>query len=318
MPANLPPQFFEVQKKYREAKTTREKIEALRKMLSIMPKHKGTDHLKAEIKAKISRLEEEEEARKRKGQRASFYIKREGAGQVVMAGLPNSGKSSLFTALTGVDSRVADYPFTTQSPLPGMLNYENIKIQIIDMPPINSKEQYPLIHNLLHGADLLMLIVDLSQDIDRELENLFSELSRYKLNIFEDSFLDEKKRALFVGTKLDEGEDKLPYLREKVMGFDVVGVSPIFEEGLDELAGAIYRNLGIIRVYTKAPGEEPDLTEPLILKKGGTVEDAAEAIHKELRKNMKYALVWGSTKFGGQKVPRDYKLEEGDIIEIHT
>ena len=89
------------------------------------------------------------------------------------------------------------------------------------------------------------------------------------------------------------------------------------EAKFEELRKEIYQALEVIRVYTKTPGGKPDFGEPVVLKRGGTVEDAAEAIHKDFRYKLKYALVWGSGKFNGQKVKRDHTLEDGDIIELH-
>ena len=128
MPANLPPQYFEAEKNFRAAKTTPEKIAALEEMLAIMPKHKGTDHLRAKLRQRIAKLTQAAE-KKSATQRASMVIEKEGAAQVAVIGMPNSGKSQLVASTTNAATTVAEYPFTTHTAIPGMMEFENIKIK---------------------------------------------------------------------------------------------------------------------------------------------------------------------------------------------
>jgi hypothetical protein len=298
-------------------------------MLAIMPKHKGTDKLRAELRTKIARLSEEAQRRPGAGGRGGtlYSVKKEGAGQAVLVGLPNGGKSLLFSCLTGAEARVADYPFTTQFPAPGMMRFENVQIQIVDIPPLSERSLPPWVYTILRGADILLLVIDLSIDPLAQVQTICEELGRWRIKLRgkEESLAAPEvgvlKKALIVGNKGDLEHALDNYLLlEKHYGdsFPLFCVSAREEVGLEELRKGIFEALEVVRVYTKAPGREPDLTEPVVLKKGSTVEDVAEAIHKEFRGKLKYAQIWGSGKFGGQRVGRDYIPQDGDIIELRT
>ena len=327
MPANLPPQYHEAEKIYRSAKTPEEKVEALEAMLAIMPKHKGTDHLRAELRRRIAKHQEEAQTRPSAGRKGSSYnIRREGAGQIVLVGLPNAGKSQLVSILTEAVPEVADYPFTTKVPTPGMMRFENIQIQLVDMPPLTDREAKPWLSHLLRNADILLMMIDLGEDPLLQIDAILAELEGMKVKLFGMEMKDELligvalKKALIAGNKNDLNnavenyklvqsryDDKLP----------VVSISAQKGTGLEEMKRTIYNMLDIIRVYTKSPGARADLNEPVILKTGSTVEEAAASIHKDFLRNLKYAQVWGSGKFDGQRVSRGYVLEDGDVIEFH-
>ena len=327
MPANLPPQYHEAEKIYRSAKTPEEKVEALEAMLAIMPKHKGTDHLRAELRRRIAKHQEEAQRRPSTGKKGSSYnIRREGAGQIVLVGLPNAGKSQLVSTLTEAAPEVADYPFTTKVPAPGMMKFENIQIQLVDMPPLTDREAKPWLSHLLRNADVLLVMIDLGEDPLLQMNAILAELEVMKVKLMGMEVKDEfligvaLKKALIVGNKNDLNNavenyklvqsrygDKLP----------VVSISAQKGFGLEEMKRTIYNMLDIIRVYTKSPGAKADLNDPVILKTGSTVEEAAGSIHKDFLRNLKYAQVWGSGKFDGQKVSRGYVLEDGDVLEFH-
>ena len=325
MPANLPPQYFEAEKRYRRARTPQEKVEALEDMLSIMPKHKGTDRLRAELRTKIAKFYDEAQKRPFIGRKGSllYYIKKEGAGQAVLVGLPNVGKSQLVSAVTEASPEVADYPFTTQVPIQGMMKFENIQIQLVDVPAITAPQVDSWLPNVLKNADLLLIVVDLSQDPVTQVEAIIERLEKFRINLFDQAEVEPRtvqKRALIIGNKRDlegaeEGYQRLSsrYGEE----FPLVCLSAKEGDGLEELGENIYRALDVIRVYTKAPGQPPDLTEPVVVKKGSTVEEVAESVHKDFRSKLKYAQVWGSGKFDGQQVKRQHVLQEGDIVEMH-
>ncbi len=326
MPANLPPQYFEAEKRYRLAKSAQEKVEALEAMLSIMPKHKGTDKLRAELRRKIAKFSQEAQRRHiigRKG--AGYHIRREGAGQVILVGLPNVGKSQLVSAVTNASPDVADYPFTTKNPTPGMMKFENIQIQLVDIPPITDPGAESWLPSILRNADALLLVVDLGDDPVSQAETVIQELAKVRIKPVGrgeggDRWLIEK-RALIAANKndLDGSAEKYKGLGLKYGGrFPLVSISARDGIGLEEMKAEVFRMLDIIRVYTKAPGRKPDLDEPVILRRGSTVEDVAESIHKDFRTRLKYALVWGSGRFEGQRVKREHVLEDGDVVELHV
>jgi small GTP-binding protein len=328
MPTNLPPQYFEAEQRYRRGRSAPERLAALQDMLAIMPKHKGTDHLKAGLRAKMAQLMEEIERPRRSGggQAQPFSLRKEGAGQAVLIGLPNVGKSQLLATLTGAGARVADYPFTTKVPLPGMLQFENIRIQLVDTPAINDRDMQTRLFSLLRNADVLLIVLDLSADALEQVRTVTEELQHwgYKL-LGKDEVPDPEetrvqKRVLLVGNKADaEGALDQFQLLESEYGncFPVLMVAALERVGLEELAQETFKALSKVRVYTKAPSGQPDYNEPVVLPAGSRVEEAAEHLHKEWKRKLRYAVLWGSGKFEGQHVGRDYVLADGDVIELH-
>ena len=330
MPANLPPQYFEAERRYREAKAIPERIRALESMLAIMPKHKGTDKLRGQLRSKLSKLKSESEKKggaERKG--SIFIVKREGTAQVLLLGFPNVGKSQLVSVLTNANTEVADYPFTTRKPLPGMMPFENIQIQLVDAPPINFEIGEAWLSPMVRNADALIIMVDLDADPLAQMEGVVAKLEGVRITPigFEDEAIHEgeegvfePKRALIAPNKLDlEGaQEKHEVLRERYgRSFPVFSLSVQKGIGLEDLKRGIFVALDIMRVYTKPPGKEPDFSEPVILRKGSTVEDAGYSVHKDFVKKMKFARIWGSEKYQGQMVKRDYVLHDGDVIEFH-
>lgn len=326
MPANLPPQYFEAEKKYRLAKDPEEKIEALQLMLAIMPKHKGTDKLHAGLRRKIARLSQEAEKKYATARRAGFYIRREGAGQVILVGPTNVGKSQLLAAVTEASPEIAAYPFTTQTLIPGMMGFENIQIQLVDTPPIGHRDVRTLLANTLRGADLIAIVVDLSIESVSQVENTHQELKEARIEPMADNAKEAtlgsyQKKILLIGNKNDlEGSTSNWKRLDSQYGtlFPMISVSAREGIGLEELKETIYQALGIFRVYTKTPGGKADLTDPVILKMGSTVKDAAESIHKDFKDKLKYAVVWGSGKYDGQRVSREHMLQDCDIVEFHV
>ncbi|MDH5695027.1 MAG: 50S ribosome-binding GTPase [Dehalococcoidia bacterium] len=314
MPANLPPQYFEAEKNFRAAKNPAEKIAALEEMLAIMPKHKGTDHLRAELRARIAKLTQLA-AKKSGTQRASMVIEREGAAQVVVIGLPNAGKSQLVSSITNASPTVAEYPFTTQSATPGMMEFENIQIQLIDTPPLVPQSVDFWLPPMLRRADALLIVVDLADAPQAQMEAITTQLENMRIEIGRN-----KAKALIIGNKLDldKASENYSALKKQYEGkIPVIAVSAKEGTGLEELKLRIYQLLDIIRVYTKVPGKKPDFTDPIVLNRGSTLEDAAAEVHKDFRAKLRYARIWGSGKHDGLMVKRDHILQDGDIIELH-
>ncbi len=326
MPANLPPQYYEAERRFREAKTPEEKIELLEEMMAIMPKHKGTDHLHADLRRKIAKFSEMS-GKKTGGTRASMTISKEGAAQLAVIGLPNSGKSQLVAKVTKATPTVADYPFPTTAPTPGMMEFENIQIQLIDTPPLVVSTSVFWFTPLLKRADVLLILVDLSADPLEQMETIISLLTDMKISLDKNKTQSEDERELvykktvIVGNKLDlDGDGKNLKDLKDMYGdrFPVMGISAKDGAGIEEMKQTVYQVLDIIRVYTKRPGGRVDMTEPVVLPRGSTLEDAALSIHKELLARLKFARVWGSGKHDGVMVSRDHVLQEGDIIELHV
>jgi len=325
MPANLPPQYFDAEKNFREAKDPMEKIAALEEMLAIMPKHKGTDHLRAELRTRIAKLNQLA-AKKSGARRASLVIEKEGAAQVAVIGLPNAGKSQLISTITNASPPVAEYPFTTHSATPGMMEFENIKIQMLDTPPLVPQAIQFWLPPLLRRADALLIMVDLSQDPLEQVEAVTTQLEKMRIILGGEGGEDDPdftvwhRKALIIGNKLDlDGADKnyraLKAAYEK--RFPLIAVSAKQGTGLEELKAKVYEVLDIIRVYTKMPGRKPDFNDPIVVGRGSTLADAAAEVHKDFAANMKYARIWGSAKHDGVMAKRDHILKDGDIIELH-
>ncbi len=327
MPANLPPHYFEAEKRYREAKTPEEKVKALEEMLTIMPKHKGTDKLRASLTSKIAKFKAQAQQRKSTSRRETAYsIEKEGALQVAIIGAPNTGKSSLVASLTKATPEVADFPHTTWKPTPGMANFENIQFQLIDTPPITRDYIDPWMADLMRRANVLSILVDLKDDPFKQFEETVEVLN--SLRIYPEGMdvppdLPKRpfiKKAIVVVNKVDtekDEEDFQVFLELSEIPIPCVPFSARNSKFKDIFLKKIYEMGGIIRVYTKSPGKEPDLNSPFIMPKDSTLEDLAGKIHKDFLEKLKYARIWGTSVFDGQMVQRDYILQDGDIVELH-
>jgi ribosome-interacting GTPase 1 len=323
MPANLPPQYFEAEKNFRAAKTPVEKIVALEEMLAIMPKHKGTDHLRAELRSRIAKLNQMS-AKKSGAQRTSMIIEKEGAAQVAVIGLPNAGKSQLVARITNASPMVGDYPFTTHAACPGMMVFENIQIQMIDTPPLAPQSIEWWLTPMLRRADALLIMVDLSNDPLGQIDAILEELSKMRISIGAEKSGEEvilsQPKAIIIGNKLDldGAHDNYAILQNKYgEQLPVTAISAKDGTGVEELRFKVYKMLDIIRLYTKVPGQKPDFNTPIILKSGSTLADAAASVHKDFGAKLKYARVWGSGKHDGIMVKREHIMQDGDIVELH-
>ena len=328
MPTNLPPDAQEAERRYREAETTEEKVAALEEFISLIPKHKGTDHLRADLRRKLSKLKEAAQTRKKSGKQASlFHIDREGAGQVVVAGMTNVGKSSLVAALTNAEPQVSEAPYTTWEPTPGMMDVGNVPVQLIDTPPLTREFVDPEMLNLIRRADLLLLVIDLQTYPLQQMEDALVILEGYRIvpESYRQTEDDERrivrKPLLIVVNRTDDEslDEDYEVLCELVEGdWPLIPVSALTARGLDVLQDAIFARLGVMRVYAKPPGRPPDLTAPFVLPLGSTVEDLAGKVHRDFLHNLRSARVWGSGVHDGQLVGRDHVLHEGDVVELRA
>ncbi len=331
MPANLNPQYYAAEEAYKNATTNEEKIKALQEMLSAMPKHKGTEKLQGDIKRRLAKLRKEEKKKPKASQQHNpFVVKKQGAGQVVLAGYPNVGKSSMIAALSRAQVNIAPHPFSTSIPQAGMMPYEDIHIQLIDTPPINFEGTPPELFNTFQAADLLAVLIDASSDdcldqLDGSLQllrskNIISSYNKEQEELEKFSSSHRFVPFIIIASKMDleESNENLQVLKELHQGLSFFTYSIHFNEEKIKFKQTIFDNLEINRVYTKAPGEKADLSKPFVLKKGETVLDLAEQIHNDFYERLKNARVWGSARFAGQVVSRDYVLHDGDIVELNV
>jgi len=327
MPANLPPPYFEAEKRYREGKTAEEKIEALEEMLMIMPKHKGTDKLRADLRKRIAKHKSDAQQKKGSAKGVTAYsIEREGAAQVIIVGVPNVGKSSIVAALTNAKPEVADFPHTTWKPTPGMANFENIQFQLIDTPPVPTEFIDPGLTDLLRRTDIIVVVVDIRGDPLQQMEDAMAFLNGLRIYPPGTPVAADLKKAPFikkvlllvnkVDVELDE-EDYRAFLELCELPLPSIPISILAGYNLSQFLSKIYEMAAVMRVYTKTPGKGPDLASPFVLPKESTLEDLAGQIHKDFVTRLKFAKVRGSSVFDGQMVQRDYVLQDGDIVEIH-
>jgi ribosome-interacting GTPase 1 len=325
MPANLTPEYFKAEEWFRSATSNDEKILALERMLAVMPKHKGTDHLKADLRKKLSKLKEAATQKKSGSHVDVFHVPRSGAGQIVLLGTPNCGKSSIVAALTNAKVNVAEFPFATGGPVPGMVAFEDIQIQLVDMPPITAEFIAPGQVGTYRNGDLIAIVIDLSAGVEEQMEVCIDFLeSRSLLIDSETPAFDAHgnalgKKAFCICTKSDIAkEGAFEKLKKSCKyPFEFIQIAAEEFEGLEDLSRKFFELLKLIRVYAKPPGKPPDMTEPFTLPVGSTVMDLAVDIHRQLAEKLKSARIWGTGVHDGQQVQRNHILNDKDIIELH-
>jgi hypothetical protein len=330
MPANLTPQYKEAEERFRQAATHEEKLAALREMLTLLPKHKGTEKMQADLRHRLSKLEEEME-RGRKGGPHRFdpgHVHREGAGQWVLLGPPNAGKSALVRALTHAQPEVAPYPFTTHIPLPGMMPFEDVQVQLVDTPAVTAEHTEPYLVNLVQGADGILVVLDMgADDVEESVRAVQALLERGRIwprarpLPADASPLVTVKAVRVAGNKCDlDADGVFTALAHEAAGLDLPfhRISAEHGTGLEELRTALFAELDRIRIYTKEPGKKPDTERPFVLPRGATVHDLAVTVHKEVAVRLKFARIWGHARFEGQQVDRDHILADRDVVELHA
>lgn len=327
MPANLPPDYFAAEKRFREAKSTEEKIAILEEMMSIMPKHKGTDKLHGDLKRKMAKLKESKEKEAKKGgHKEHWMIGKEGAGQVVLVGPPNSGKSTLLKALTHAHPEVAEYPFTTRMPVPGMMPFEDIQIQLIELPAVTKDVMESWLPNAIYMADFLIIFLDLSADsLLDDVEAVFNQVEGKRIKMVKN--LPDKEmpgyrptRSLIIANKFDlEGsKDNLQLLKKWLDDrLNIVTCTASDPSKCVHVPLEIFKAMKLIRVYPKKPGKKCERNDPLVLPEGSTVIEAAEHLHRDIAAKLKFARGWGEGIYEGQHLAKDFILKDGFIVEFH-
>jgi ribosome-interacting GTPase 1 len=331
MPANLTPQYHKAEQAYRQATSPQEELECLQKMLSELPKHKGTDRMQADLKQKISRVKKDLSSlsRKTSASKTSTRIPKQGAGRAVIIGAPNCGKSQLLASLTRATPEIADYPFTTSQPQPGMMPWHDVFVQLIDTPPITKDVFDPLTQSLIRGAELVLLLMDLgTDDGGQQLMEVIQKINETKSRLGRQTCLDEDDigvtftRTLLLPNKIDlpQAADRQQFFDEFVVAdFERMPISAREKTNLDILADHIFSIMDVVRVYTKLPSKkEPDRDKPFTIRRGQTLHDLAELIHKDFANQLKHARVWGSQVHPGTVVKGDYILHDQDVVELHV
>jgi hypothetical protein len=337
MPANLSPEYKKAEQAFRQAREPRERLELLREMLRTIPKHKGTEHIQADIKSRIKQLTEELSGpRKGAARGAAFTLRREGAALVSLVGPPNAGKSTLHAALTGSKTEAGPFPYTTQMPVPGMLAYEDIAFQLVDLPPVSADHVDPTTLGVLQQSDAAWLVVDLADpECTDHVAAIRTALARRKVVLAErwpgreppeeageaDDPFGTVLPTLLVANKtdLDPDPEEVDVLEELLgIRYPALAVSAKTGRGLEQLAPFLFGALGIVRVYTKVPGKPPDRERPFTVRAGGRVVDVARLVHQDVAASLKYARLWGSGEFDGQQVGPEHRVADGDVLELHA
>ncbi len=359
MPTNVSPEYKTAEAEYRKASDSSERLKYLREMLRTIPKHKGTEHLQADIKTRIKTLSDELAGPKKGGARTGPLqaIRPEGAAQVALIGPPNAGKSSLLARLTGAQTDVGPYPFTTHHPIPGMLPYEDVHFQLVDLPPVSQDFMEPWFVNALQPADAALLVVDLSDpECLDHVPAILEKLDEKRVTLAEawpwpldpedgvpaageaaveagagdaDAGADEEMPdpfrlflpTLLVANKadLDPDPEEVEVLEELLgVSFPATAVSATTGQGVEAIGRVLFHGLGIVRVYTKAPGRPPDTDRPYTVRRGASVLDVARLVHRDIADSLKFGKIWGSGQFDGQQVGSDHAVADGDVVELHA
>jgi ribosome-interacting GTPase 1 len=330
MTTNLTPQYREAEEEFRQAISPEAKLEALEKMLRLIPKHKGTEKMQGDIKKRIAKWKTQSEQAKKKGggRTDPSHVPKEGAAQVAVIGPVNTGKSSLISVMTNLEPNIAEYPFTTRIPQPGMMFHHGIPIQLVDTPALDPNVTERWISGLIRNADMALVVLDLARDdLIEQWEAVHAVLEDLKITL---AASDSEKTiedngwatlpSIYLGNKcaMDEAEERLSILGE--LFEDLPPIHPVSARtgsGLEDFKERVTDSMRLIRVFSKPPGTDPDMNNPFVLKRGATVSELAKTVHKDLAKKMKFARVWGEEVYDGQRVAMDYELIDGDVIELN-
>ena len=338
MPTNVTADYKKAEEAFRKAREPRERLECLREMMRTIPKHKGTEHLQADIKSRIKQLTEELSSPKKGGKRSgpSHVVRADGAAQIALIGPPNAGKSALHARLTHSRTEIGPYPYTTHLPIPGMFPHEDIYFQLVDLPPVSGDFMEPWLIATLQPADAVMLVIDVNDpECVEQIPALMARLAEKKIFLHErwPGLPGEAKNAsgaddpfrldlptLLIANKcdLDPDPEEVEILEELLgLKFPALTVSAETGAGLDQLGPFLFSALEIVRVYTKSPGKPPETDKPFAVRRGDTVLDVANLVHRDIARDLRFARIWGANVFDGQQTGPEHPVDDGDIVELH-
>jgi len=331
MALNLTPQFHEADARYRAATTPEERLAALEDMWRELPKHKSSEKMQGELKKKLSaaRKAVQQGGKKTTAKTNPFTIPRTGAGQVVLLGTPNVGKSSIVGGLTNAHVKIAEYPFTTALPLPGMVAFEDIQIQLIDTPPVTAEHVPAGFAGLWRSADALLVVADLASDtVLEDVDTCLNLLSERNVELTDGRRMHPTEAGeplrvpgLVLANKSDvpSALDALDVLRELIG--ERVTIEPLSThdpEQVDQLPALLFRLIQVIRVYAKPQGRKPDLSDPFVVPMGSDVHNLAHIVFRGSENRVRSARLWGQGVADGQNVHLDHVLHDKDVVELHT
>ena len=286
------------------------RVRELRAILGDLPDYKNGPY--ADIRKWVMGEIEQTRTRSRVVHRDSIAVRREGVAQVALVGAPNVGKSSLLQALSDIQIKTGDYPFTTLRPVAALTIIHGLPVQLVEIPGLiagasEGRSGGRALLGVLRGADAIVYCHDATAPLD-PLREARTEVAAAGID----------RPALLAATKLDEaGPDALERLRRAFLDLPVVGVSILDEASLDGFREAVWELTGLLRVFTRRPGSADE--DPLAVGAGATVADVADALHAELGAACRGGHVWSSSaRFPGQLVGRDHRVAEDDVIEVIT
>ena len=300
--------FAQVAKRRLVGKEGKERIREVRALIAELPDYKNGPY--ADLRKSLLAELEETRVRSRAVHRDSIAVRREGAAQIALVGPPNVGKSSILQALSEIQIKTGDYPFTTLRPVPALTRIGGVLVQLLEIPGLiggagEDRGGGRALLGVLRSADAIVYCISATQPPD-ELAVVLAEVAAAEID----------KPAILAATRADEATAAdISRLRAAFPDLELVPVSVLDPASLDALVERIWRLTGLIRVYLRTNGSTDEV--PAALPEGATVADVADSVHSELGSSFTGARIWGpSALFDGQRVGRDHVVQDTDTVEI--
>ena len=302
--------FAQVAKRRLIGKEGRERIREVNALLAELPDYRNGPY--ADLRKSLLAEIDDTRVRSSAVHRDSIAVRREGAAQIALVGPPNVGKSSILQALSEIQIKTGDYPFTTLRPIPALTRIGGVLVQLVEIPGLieganEDRGGGRALLGVLRSADAIIYCMRANGDP--------GELSAVRAEV---ELAGIEKPAFLAATRADEVDaGAIDRLRVIFPDLEVLAVSVIDDASLEAFAAAAWRLTGLIRIRLRTNGVTDD--EPLALEPGSTVTDVADSIHHDVAATFVGARIWGpSARFDGQKVGRDQPVQDGDVVEILT